>query len=616
MDRQSLIGFLLIGLIVTGWMFYNQSTQSEKAAQKKTAATEQQTKPVVPASVAPAQNSQDELGASFAPFAAASERTVTIETDLLKATISSNGGTISGWELKKFKSWHGAPVQLIQPGAHEYSLNFISDEGKKIDTRKLNFELNSDQNIKISGDKSFTLTARLNVSANSAIERTYTFYGNRYDVPTKVTLINMESLIPSRRYDLNWQKGLKYQEKNSVDESNSSVALASLNGDMEELDAVDFNTPVETKATGKIDYIGVRTKYFIAALKQDQPSPEGQMFLQGIKHGAVNEGMVETYAAGYRLPYAGGTETKDITLYVGPIDYNILNELGMAGAVNFGWQIIRPIGQYLLLPLLKAVHSIIPNYGFAIIVFSIIVKLLLYPLSIGQTKNAAKMQLLAPKMNEMREKFKDDPMAQQQETMKIYQEYGINPAGGCLPLLLQMPILYALWAVLSHAIELRGAPFALWIDDLSIPDVITDLPFKIIVSSISGLALLMGITMFIQQKMTITDPRQKAMIYMMPAMFTLSFSGFPAGLNLYYLTFNLIGILQQVWITKFSRNKLTLEDLKKMPKKEGWLQKKMREAQQMAEAQGRTLPGQPPRNGSANGRVGGPKPQPQPKKKK
>jgi YidC/Oxa1 family membrane protein insertase len=224
------------------------------------------------------------------------------------------------------------------------------------------------------------------------------------------------------------------------------------------------------------------------------------------------------------------------------------------------------------------------------------------------------MQLLAPKMAEMREKFKDDQMAQQQETMKIYQEYGINPAGGCLPLLLQMPILYALWAVLSHAIELRGAPFMGWITDLSIPDVIAHLPVKIIVSSISGLALLMGITMFIQQKMTITDPRQKAMIYMMPVMFTLSFSGFPAGLNLYYLTFNLIGILQQIWITKFSRNKLTLEDLKKMPKKEGWMQKKMREAQEMAAAQGKTLPGAPPRNGSANGRVGGTKNQPGKKK--
>ncbi|MES2764633.1 MAG: membrane protein insertase YidC, partial [Bacteroidota bacterium] len=339
------------------------------------------------------------------------------------------------------------------------------------------------------------------------------------------------------------------------------------------------------------------------------------MFLNGMKNGALNEGQVKTYSASYRLPYRGGTESKDFTLYVGPIDYNIVNDLGLAGAVNFGWKIIRPIGQYLLLPLLKVVHSVIPNYGFAIIVFSIIVKLLLYPLSIGQTKSAAKMKLLAPVMEKMREEYKDDPAEQQKQTMKIYQEYGINPAGGCLPLLLQMPILYALWAVLSHAVELRGAPFMGWITDLSIPDVITTLPMKIIVDKISGLALLMGITMFIQQKMTISDPRQKAMIYMMPLMFTLSFSGFPAGLNLYYLTFNLIGILQQVWMTNFSKNRMTLEDLKKQPKKpEGWMQRKMREAQQMAESQGKTIPGAPPRNGTLNGRSSGTKNQPGKKK--
>ncbi|HYF02800.1 MAG TPA: membrane protein insertase YidC [Patescibacteria group bacterium] len=608
MDRQSFIGFALIALIVMGWMFYNQSTQTQQAEKKK--AVTAQVQPNSETAATPV-TPQADLGATFTPLAASSERTVTIETDLYKAAISSKGGTVVRWELKKFEDHRGNPVQLIRNGASEFSMSFISSEGRKIDARQLNFELSTAGHVKVSGSNSFTLTARLGVSGNSAIERTYTFYGNRYDVGTKVNLVNMESVIPSRRFDISWNNGLKYQEENSVDESNSSIALASLNGSMEELDAAEFNIPVEAKATGTIEYIGVRSKYFLAAIKQNNPSSESQVFLNGVRNGAANEGMVETYSASYRLPYRGGTETKDFTLYIGPLDYNIVNELGMGGAVDFGWAIIRPIGQYLLLPLLKAVYSFVGNYGIAIIVFSIIIKLLLYPLSISQTRMAAKQQLLAPVMAEMREKYKDDPMEQQKQTMKIYQEYGINPAGGCLPLLLQMPILYALWAVLSHAVELRGVPFVGWINDLSRPDVIANLPFKIVVGSISGLALLMGITMFIQQKMTITDPRQKAMIYMMPVMFTLMFSGFPAGLNLYYLTFNLIGIFQQVWITKFSKNKMTLADLKKMPKKEGWLQKKMREAQQMAEAQGRTLPGQPPRNGTA-----GRKPQNQPGKRK
>jgi YidC/Oxa1 family membrane protein insertase len=160
-----------------------------------------------------------------------------------------------------------------------------------------------------------------------------------------------------------------------------------------------------------------------------------------------------------------------------------------------------------------------------------------------------------------------------------------------------MPILYALWSVLKAAIDLRQANFALWITDLSLPDSIFTLPFPILgISSLSGLAIAMGATMFIQQKMTITDPKQKALVYMMPIMFTLMFSNFPSGLNLYYFMFNLLGILQQVYMNKFSKNKLTLADLKRMPKKEGWIARKMREAQEIAASQGRTIPGQKQNN--------------------
>jgi YidC/Oxa1 family membrane protein insertase len=248
-----------------------------------------------------------------------------------------------------------------------------------------------------------------------------------------------------------------------------------------------------------------------------------------------------------------------------------------------------------MLPIFKLIHKIIPNYGIAIIIFSLIIKLLLHPLSIKQLRSAQKMQLIAPEMNRLREEYKDDKQKQQQEIMKMYSQYGINPMGGCLPLILQLPILYALWAVLSKAIELRQTEFILWIHDLSIPDVIFSLPFRIPILNInqfSGLALLMGITLFLQQKMTITDPRQKSLVYIMPIMFTFMFSSLPSGLNLYYFMFNLMGIIQQVYINKYSKKKLTLEDLKRMPKKEGWFQKKMREAQEIAASQGKTLPGQ------------------------
>jgi YidC/Oxa1 family membrane protein insertase len=152
------------------------------------------------------------------------------------------------------------------------------------------------------------------------------------------------------------------------------------------------------------------------------------------------------------------------------------------------------------------------------------------------------------------------------QVMRLYKEYGVNPAGGCLPLLLQLPILYALWAVFSSAIQLRQASFIWWIHDLSIPDAVARLPFKIPIfniNEISGLALLMGITMLIQQKMSVKDPRQKMMVWLMPILMTLMFTGFPSGLNLYYFVFNLLSIGQQAWINKQHKN----EPLRKVEQK-------------------------------------------------
>jgi YidC/Oxa1 family membrane protein insertase len=206
-----------------------------------------------------------------------------------------------------------------------------------------------------------------------------------------------------------------------------------------------------------------------------------------------------------------------------------------------------------MIPLLEFLRSFIPNYGIVIIVFSIIIKLLLHPLSKTSLRSMQKMQQLQPMIEEVKTKYKDDPQKMNKAVMNLYKEYGVNPAGGCLPLLLQMPILYALWTVFSSAIQLRQASFVLWITDLSIPDVAVTLPFAIPIfniTDVSGLALMMGITMFIQQKMTIKDPRQKMMVYMMPILLTLLFNFFPSGLNLYYFMFNLLSIVQQVYITR------------------------------------------------------------------
>jgi YidC/Oxa1 family membrane protein insertase len=202
-------------------------------------------------------------------------------------------------------------------------------------------------------------------------------------------------------------------------------------------------------------------------------------------------------------------------------------------------------------------------------------------------KSMKKMQMLQPKITELKEKFKDNPQKVQQETMKLYSTYGINPMGGCLPMLLQMPILIALWSLFNVAIELRQQPFIFWINNLSSPDIIFRLPFKIPlinVDVVSGLALLMGITMFIQQKMSIKDPSQKAMIYMMPIMMTLMFMGFPSGLNLYYFMFNLFSIAQQYYINHKHDN-IELVPVANPKKKQGFMARMMEAAEKQSQEQ-------------------------------
>ncbi|MFN8368350.1 MAG: membrane protein insertase YidC [Candidatus Kapaibacterium sp.] len=593
MDRQSTLGFVLIAIIIIGWMVWNtyhdtpvnntnkpqQQTQTQKQEQQKL----------------PEPQFKQEPRAVETP-----EKKVTIETDKYKAIISSKGMAIIYWELKGMQAWYGAPTNLIKEKSREFTMMFTTQSGQKVDTRYVDFEFNNLQNSKVSvkGENSFTLTATLNAGNGAQVIRTLTFHGNSYHVDADFQFVNMDNILPNtqRFVDIGWNKGLQYQEMSSSDESNAAKAFASMNGTLEETDAAKYNEPVNAHQSGIIDFIGTKTKYFIAAIINKNANKDAEYFADGVRYGAPENGAVETYSVSYRVRYNGGTQKNSYQLYLGPLDYDIVKTYGMESTVDLGWKwLVRPIGEWIMMPAFKIIHSLIPNFGIAIIVFSILMKLLLTPLSRGQMQSSLKMKALQPEIEKLRKQYADDPTGMQQAQMKLYGEYGINPMGGCLPLLLQMPILYALYNVLTTNIHLRHAMFIPgWIPDLSVPDHILHLPFSLMgLTAISGMALVMGITMFIQQRMTITDPNQKAMIYMMPVMMTFMFSNLPSGLNLYYLTFNFLGIAQQVWMTKFSKKQISLDELKKMPKKEGWLQKRLRMAQEMAEQQGRPMPNNP-----------------------
>jgi YidC/Oxa1 family membrane protein insertase len=581
MDKQSTIGFVLIGLVLIGWMWL-QAPPPQHAAPKID--TTRAAAPV-PHDIAKREEAEslppvahkakgDGTGRFFAGRETGEERVTTIVTDLYTAELSSKGGLLRKWTLHNFKSWDGVPVQLVNTDrAGDLSLLFTSRDGKLINTRELMFDVSGPRgrSVTLQGADSVTVTFTLPVSTGGRLVKRLTFVNGSYEFSADFEFQKMDSVLSNFEYQVAWEHGLRYAEHNSVDESGYAMAYASSGGEVTEVDAGVVGENKQRDITGVTDWIATRNKYFLAAIFPRTPRSEGA-FLEGTASAMPDKGIKENYALALKMPFRGGAlERAELDVYIGPLEYDQVKHYGhgLEKTMNLGaaW-IIQPISEYVMIPLLKFLRMFIPNYGVVIIIFSLIIKLVLHPLNRTSMRSMRKMQALNPMMTEIREKYKDDPQKMNAQVMNLYKEYGVNPASGCLPLLLQMPILFALYAVFRSSIELRQAHFVAWITDLSIPDAMARLPFTIPffgITDVSGLALAMSITMFVQQKMTVTDPRQKAMVWMMPIMMMLIFNSLPAGLNLYYFVFNLLSIGQQMWFNRQHKD----EPLRKVDPKKG-----------------------------------------------
>jgi YidC/Oxa1 family membrane protein insertase len=300
---------------------------------------------------------------------------------------------------------------------------------------------------------------------------------------------------------------------------------------------------------GKIKWIGIEDRYFISSII---PAEE---FEGSIKLG-LNDKIVSNQLINPTFELAPGKQIESqFYIFMGPKSMELLNSLGhdLGKALNFGFFdiIAKPC-----LWFMNQIHSVIPNYGIAIILLTIFTKILLWPLGNKSYKSMSEMKKLQPLMAEIREKYKDDKQKMNQELMALYRTYKVNPVGGCLPMVLQIPVFFALYRMLYQAIELRHAPFFLWINDLSAPDRLFDfgfsIPFMEPPYGIPVLTIIMGATMLLQQKMSPPpgDPTQAKMMMLMPVVFTFIFINFSSGLVLYWLVNNILSISQQYYVQK------------------------------------------------------------------
>ena len=622
MDKQTTIAFVLIGGILVLWLYFSTPKQPEQINGKtdttsvaydsnntRQAAGNKITESPKPAAETVSTKSDSSSFGKYFSAPKGNEQIITVENDLVRLELSSRGGDIKKYFLKDYNNWYSkkgdadkdfyySHVQLVNypEGGGGPDLSFVSTDGKAINTSKLEFVPNATKSYyKLSGTDSLIIVYTLKVSENKYLEKTFIFYGDKYSLKCNLKLVGLNSVISNNDIDFVWNKGLRNVEENSVDETSYSNASVYYGGDHVVVDPPKVGEKAEKDFNGSVDWVAVRSKYFAAIIAPQSSSAIDGAYVEGFRNNLKDNGQNTIFNIRLIIPFNNSDlEQKNFTIYIGPADYNLLKTYGhnFDEIVEFGnflglKFLIRFISLYLLLPMFDMLHKFIPNYGIVIIVFSLIIKLILYPLTKSSFQSMKKMQLLQPKMTELKEKYKDDPQKMNKETMKLYSTYGVNPAGGCLPLVLQMPIFIALWGLLKLAIELRQQPFVWWITDLSRPDVILNLPFKIPffgIDQLSGLALLMGITTFIQQKMSVKDPKQQSLVYIMPVFLTILFMSFPAGLNLYYFMFNVFSIAQQYYINQ-KHDGMELVPVKNPKQSKGFMSRMMDAAEKNAKVQ-------------------------------
>jgi YidC/Oxa1 family membrane protein insertase len=472
-------------------------------------------------------------------------KVVVVETDLYRIELSTRGGTIQSVKLKQYRGWERdslknsweekEQVELIPEGrrALGLSLGFVSAYGgrkiEEIDLMDAFFEVDKNSLSLYQPGEDGMIKFSLLLPTGQRVMKTFYFQQGSYLIG-----LDWES-SSAERGTLTWGAGLRSTEKKETDLSDFATVVL-MGGEFlrftRKEKKMEILNPIELESkSGQVAWAGVRNKYFLASIIPREGEIEG---FSAQQLSLKNLGVSLFSRSASRVRY---------DIYIGPIDYEELRnlEVGLERVVDMGWGWIRPISKGILY-LLKFLYRTLPghNYGVVIIVFSGLMMLIFFPLSLKSLRATRSMQKIQPKITQLREKYKKDPQRMNRETMALYKKNKVNPLGGCLPLVFQMPVFFGLYAVLRSTIELRGADF-LMISDLS-------QPFPI-------LAVVMGGTMIIQQRFTgaSQDPKQKMMMWMMPVFMTVIFINFPAGLVLYWLTYNILTITQHLLIRRRER---------------------------------------------------------------
>ncbi|HEY6260801.1 MAG TPA: membrane protein insertase YidC [Nitrospiraceae bacterium] len=484
-----------------------------------------------PGVTTPTQSGQKSNALSSAPAPSIMEQTVTVETDLVRIGLSNRGGVIQSLELKRYHTSPPdvKPVQLVYQGGKFKGPLSITVANPDIDKtfREGLYRIEKDFTNLDAGHPVGHVTMQFqDPVTHLGVEKRLTFHHDSYMVDVAVSI---EGINEPYEIGLGTNFGI-------VEWGDGFIGLIGSASRVD--DKIDKDTPEkELELKGSVQWVALQDKYFISVMMPKQ----GEAVL-------VKTEVPKVVSAGVRMPASGAASSVALQLYAGPKEYDTLRSLnvGLEDMIDFGWFIygswtfVKAVAKPIFY-VLRFIHDYIPNYGITIILLTVGIKLLFVPLQYKSYKSMKMMKAIQPKIAAVQEKYKGDRDRLNKELMKLYREQKVNPLGGILPMFLQMPVFIALFNVLYMSIDLRQAPFMLWVTDLSVQD-----PFYV-------LPIIMGATMFIQQKITpnTMDPTQAKIMLILPIGMTFLFINFPAGLVLYWMTNNILTITQQLVTDRF-----------------------------------------------------------------
>ena len=618
-DLNTIIGFLLIGGILLFMLWQNQPTPEELEAQKLAKEKSEQleddkkTSEVKNQKDITLENASNQIGfnktsdsigiaklqnilGSFAysgTLPSAKNATTIIENEVLKLTVSNKGGYIVEAELKDQTIYDGTPVFLIKDGNSSLNLQF-SSENRLLNSQDLYFE----PSLSYNGSNQ-VLSMKLKTSANNFIEYRYELNPTDYMLSFSIKTQGLENIINTTQpIYLDWNF-IGYRQAKSISYENrySRLTYEYENGDKHsKLSPASDDNELEKNVT----WMNFRQHFFSSMLLTDTAFKEVALSsIDLVKDEEVDTLYTKKYGARMLLePKAGGL-SYSMNMYYGPTDYQIFKsyDRNLDEAMPLGWGIFGFLNKYLIIPLFGFLSGFLPA-GIAIIMLTVLIKLALSPVQYKQYLSQAKLKVLKPELDEIKEKFKGNKMKIQQETMKLQTVAGASPLKGCLPALLQIPVFYALFTFFPTAFDLRQKSF-LWADDLSSFDVIAELPFYIPFygDHVSLFPILASIAIFIYMMMTTGQsmqqqegmPNMKFIMYLSPLMMLVFFNNYASGLSLYYFVSNMITIGIMLVIKNFiiddDKIHAKIQENKKKPKKQNKFQKKMAEMMEQAEAQ-------------------------------